>query len=213
MDPYIEACGLWEDFHNNLIAQIALQLADSVPERYVVRSGERSYLVLIEDEHREKFIEIYENDPEKRLITTVEVLSPSNKRTGTPGWDLYLRKRQSLLLGNVNLVEIDLLRGGQKMPMLDPWPVCPYTLMVARAGKPHLCRVWEGHFQDPLPDVPVPLARPDPDISLGVQPLIDTIYQRFHYERSINYGVELTPPLSPEQEAWCQQQLQRRAGR
>jgi hypothetical protein len=262
MDPYIEACGLWGDFHFNLIAQISLQLADAIPERYVVRTSERSYLVLvesngkesypfvpdvsvttprgrkkgarkggtavaeratgqephilrafIEDEHREKFIEIYENEPEKRLVTTIEVLSPSNKRPGTEGWDLYVRKRQSILLGNVNLVEIDLLRGGRKMPMLDPWPVCPYTLMVARAGKPHLCRVWEGHFQHPLPAIPVPLAKPDPDISLDLQPLIDTVYQHFHYERSIKYTAELTPPLSPEQAAWCQQQLQRRSSR
>src|SRR5262249_15891924 len=147
------------DFHNHLIEDTAKQMADAAPERYVVRTGERSYLVLveshgkdshpflpdvgvttprgpkkgtkkggtalaepaardqphvlrafIEDEHREKFVEIYETDPEMRLVTTVEVLSPSNKRPGTEGWDLYQRKRQSLLLGNVNLVEIDLLR-------------------------------------------------------------------------------------------------------
>src|SRR3712207_9248145 len=79
----------------------------------------------IEEEHREAFVEIYEGTPERRLVTCIEVLSPSNKRPGTPGWDLYLRKRQSLMLGGVHLVEIDLLRGGQRLPMLDPWPDCP----------------------------------------------------------------------------------------
>src|SRR5262249_36273384 len=83
----------------------------------------------IEDEHRETFVEIYESSPEQRLVTTVEVLSLSNKRPNTPGWELYQRKRQSHLLDGVNLVEIDLLRGGQRMPMLDPWPDSPYTLM------------------------------------------------------------------------------------
>jgi hypothetical protein len=259
MDPCIEACGLWEDFHNHLVEHIAVQMADAAPDRYVVRSGERSYLVLIEsngkeshpilpdvgvttprgrkkaakkgatapaepaegnqphllrafieDEHREKFVEIYETDPEMRLVTTVEVLSPANKRPGTEGWDLYLRKRQSLLLGNVNLVEIDLLRDGRRMPMLDPWPDSPYVLMVARARKAQLCRVWEGSFQEPLPAIPVPLAKSDPDISLNLQPLVASIYQRFRYARSIDYTRPLTPPLSPEDAAWCQQRLRTR---
>lgn len=255
MDPYIEACGLWEDFHKHLIEQIAWQLADVAPERYVVRTGVRSYLVLVEsegknehpflpdvsvstpqgrkkggkkggtavaepavenkphvlrafldEEHRESFVEIYETNPEMRLVTSIEVLSPSNKRPSSEGWDLYQRKRKSILLDYVNLVEIDLLRGGQRMPMLDPWPNSPYTLMVARARKPYACLVWEGHFQHPLPAIPVPLSKPDPDLSLNLQTLLDTIYRRFRYQQSIDYTKELTPPMTPEEAAWWRQQ-------
>ena len=147
-----------------------------------------------------------------RLVTTLEVLSPSNKRHGTPGWDLFQRKRQGVLLGDVNFVEIDLLRGGRRMPMLDPWPNSPYTLMVMRAKNPQLCRVWEASFQSPLPIIPVPLAKPDPDILLSLQPILDTIYQRFRYAQSINYAAELTPPLIAEESAWCRQLLQPRPG-
>src|SRR5262249_34448192 len=50
MDPYIEECGLWEDFHGALIHEIKYRLAQSVPERYVVRTAERPYLVLVESE-------------------------------------------------------------------------------------------------------------------------------------------------------------------
>ena len=39
----------------------------------------------IEEEHREAFVEIYEATPEQRLVTCIEVLSPSNKRPNTPG--------------------------------------------------------------------------------------------------------------------------------
>jgi hypothetical protein len=164
----------------------------------------------VEEDHREKFIEVYETDPAMRLVTTIEVLSPSNKRPGTPGWDLYQRKRQSLLLGEASLVEIDLLRGGQKMPILDPWPASPYTLMVTRAKHAQVCRVWEAHFQRPLPTIPVPLAKPDPDIPLSLQPLIETIYQRFRYGQSIDYARLLEPPLSPAESAWCREQLRRK---
>ncbi len=179
-----------------------------------MRTGERSYVVLSEsagkgsqEEHREAFVEIYEMTPEQRLVTSIEVLSPSNKHPGTEGWELYQRKRQSLLLGDVNLVEIDLLRSGQRMPMLDSWPESPYTMLVARAKRAQLCRVWEAHFQRPLPSLPVPLAKPDPDVRLDLQPMIDSIYQRSRYERSIDYDKPLTPPLDAAAAAWLEQQL------
>src|SRR5262249_23509862 len=50
MDPYIEDCGLWGDFHFSLISAIKRALARTVPARYIVRAEERSYLVLIESE-------------------------------------------------------------------------------------------------------------------------------------------------------------------
>ena len=209
MDPYIEVCGLWGDFHHNLISEIQHALAEAAPEHYLVRAGERSY----EEEHHEAFVEIYEATPEQRLVTCIEVLSPSNKRPHTPGWDLYLRKRQSLLLGDANLVEIDLLRGGQRMPMLDPWPDSPYTLLVARAKKYDLCQVWPVSFQIPSPSVPIPLAKPDPDILLDLQPMIDCIYQRSRYERSIDYSKPLSPPLDVAETAWLEKQLQAKRSR
>src|SRR5437660_455617 len=99
------------------------------------------------DEHfRENFIEIYEGEPEPRLVTCIEVLSPSNKRGGKKGWKLYLRKRNALLLGKANLVEIDLVRGGRRMPMVGKWPESPYYLLVARESRgpvlPRLARLF-----------------------------------------------------------------------
>jgi Protein of unknown function (DUF4058) len=256
VDPYIEATGLWEDFHSHLIGKIGEKLADMARDRYLVRTRERSYVVLVEsegkkihsflpdvsvraprgrkkaakkigstalaeltgdsepvtlrlfiqEEHREAFVEIYEADPAQRLVTCIEILSPSNKRPGTEGWELYQRERQSLLLGNVSLVEFDLLRGGQRMPMLDPWPDSPYTLLVARA-KAQLCRVWRAHYLRPLPAIPVPLAKPDDDIPLKLQPMIDEIYRRFGYERSIDYRKPPNPALDSAVTPWLEKQL------
>lgn len=260
MDPYVEACGLWGDFHYELIAEIKHALVKAASDRYLVRSGERSYVVpveeegktsrpiypdvavttkrrktpsrrqdgaavaepslksepvvmraFVEEEHRESFVEIYEATPEQRLVTCVEVLSPSNKRPNTPGWELYLRKRQGLLLSDASLVEIDLLRGGRRMPMLDRWPDSPYRILVARPKKYDLCQVWPVYFQIPLPSVPVPLAKPDPDIMLDLQPMVDTIYARQRHARSINYNNPLSPPLDDAEMAWMEKHL--RAGR
>lgn len=162
---------------------------------------------LIEEEYRETFIEIHEADPEQRLVTSLEVLSPSNKRRHTPGWDIYLRKRQGLLLGKVNLVEIDLLRGGQRLPMRDPWPNSPYTLLVARPENKRRCLVWPAHFQHPLPVLPVPLLPLDPDIPLLLQPMIEAIYRRYRYHQRIDYTRPLQPPLSSRETEWLARQL------
>ncbi len=260
MDPYIEASGLWEDFHSHLIEKIGEKLADSAPDRYLVRTGERSYVVLVEslgkrdysflpdvsvrelrgrkkatkkggtalaeltgesepvslrpfiqEEHREAFVEIYDTSPHQRLVTSIEVLSPSNKRPGTHGWDLYQRKRQSLLLGDVSLVEIDLLRAGQRMPMLDPWPESPFTLLVARA-RAQLCQVWRGHSVRPLPPIRVPLAKPDDDVPLDIQPMVNEIYQRFRYRKSIDYSRPIIPPLDDQESACLTKHRQHRRG-
>jgi hypothetical protein len=251
MDPYIEASGLWGDFHNTLIAEIARFLAGALPRGYVARTGRRSYVVPIEDEEKkdapflpdvsvtapagrkpgsskaggasvaspppepefvpmrafieedyeERFIDVYELKPERRLVTSIEVLSPSNKVRRSPGWKKYLRKRQALLMGNASLVEIDLLRGGQKMPMLDPWPDSPYTLLVAREEQAPRCRAWPAFFDRPLPPIPVPLVKPDPDVALALQPLVDAIYERGHYGEEIDYSRPLEPPPNPEEAA------------
>jgi Protein of unknown function (DUF4058) len=114
--------------------------------------------------------------------------------------------------GSFCLVEIDLLRGGQRMPMLDPWPDSPYTLLIAQAGS-QLCRVWRAHYRRSLPVIPVPLAKPDSDIPLDLQPMIDEIYQRFRYPRSIDYTKPLTPPLDAAETGWLKQQLHVRRDR
>lgn len=257
MDPYIESCGLWGDFHSHLIEKIYDQIADAVPNRYLVRVDERSYDLLlgseektehlfipdvkitapessrrpkkkssgvavaeptteeepltlrafIEEPQRETFVEIYEADLEQRLVTTIEVLSPSNKRPGTKGWKLYQRKRRSVLLGDVNLVEIDLLRGGRRPTMLDPWPDSPYVLLVARAFRDYHCKVWRASYQRPLPEMPVPLAAPDADIPLRLQPMIDAIYKRGRYGRSIDYTKPLKPPLRGAEATWMKAHL------
>ena len=43
MAPYIEASGLWGDFHHDFISEIKPALASSAaPDRYIIRAGERS---------------------------------------------------------------------------------------------------------------------------------------------------------------------------
>jgi hypothetical protein len=258
MDPFIETCGAWPDFHDSLIGEIQRVVAPGLPEGYIARLQKRSYVVVMGKEEREDrpflpdvtitaprgsrraggtvqealaaeegevlrafiaeefeelFLDIYEAKPERRLVTSVEVLSPGNKKKKSPGRKLYLRKRQALLLGNANLVEIDLLRGGERMPMLDDWPDSPYTVLVARDTSAPRCRVWRAYFDRPLPTVPVPLESPHPDIPLALQPLVDAVYQRSRYDEDIDYRQPLTPPLTAEEATWLEGRLREPAGK
>src|SRR5439155_12621632 len=118
---------------------------------------------------------------------------------------------QAMLLGRCNFIELDLLRGGQKMSMLTRWPDSPYTLLVSRQRSAPLCRVWPAHFKAPLPAIPVPLADPDPDLRLDLQPLIDEIYTLGRYDDLLHYERPLEPPLSEQDAAWVAERLQRNA--
>jgi hypothetical protein len=256
MDPYIEACGLWEGFHGHLIEEIYRAVAPMLPRGYTIDTAVRSYVVLMEQEGKEPylpkpdlaitepaparkprkkggvavaeppetaesvpmqafiaekfeetFVEIYAELEERVLVTCIEVLSPSNKRKGTEGWKEYERKRQAMLLGRANFIELDLLRGGHKMPMLTPWPDCPYTLLVCRAFDAPYCRVWKGHFQRRLPVIPVPLLYPEPDLSLDLQPLLESIYALGRYDERIDCTRPLTPALPDDQAAWVRDLL------
>jgi hypothetical protein len=256
MDPYIESFGLREDFHTKLIGEMERSLSSLVPDRYVVRTGERAYVAigaLIEDEgyefqpdvvltsprgsdpagptgsanseaedfeaapvlmhaifeaeYREVFLEIHQTEPERRLVTAIELISPSNKRPGTRGWRRYHRKRQVYLRGLAHFVEIDLLRRGRRMPMAGRWPDSPYYVLVCRKQEAPRCTVWPAHFARPLPVLSIPLAAPDPDVTLVIQLLVEAVNARSRYDRDLDYRRPRQPPRSAAEAAWLEDQL------
>src|SRR5687768_15823554 len=58
---------------------------------------------------------------DERVVTAIELLSPKNKQTGT-GRREYLLKRRNILNADANLVELDLLRGGRRLPTRERLP-------------------------------------------------------------------------------------------
>jgi hypothetical protein len=56
------------------------------------------------------------------VVTVIEILSPNNKRAHSSGRQEYLRKREAVLMSDAHLIEIDLLRGGERLPTLQPLP-------------------------------------------------------------------------------------------
>ena len=139
-----------------------------------------------------------------RLVTVIELLSPSNKLAG-PDRELFLAKRKRLLAAGVNYIELDLLRGGRRLPA-DDLPACDYYALVSRpAGRPR-ADVWATHLQDRLPAVPIPLRRRTPEPVLDLQAVLDAAFDGAGYADFV-YRHPPDPPLTPEQAAWAADRL------
>jgi hypothetical protein len=147
----------------------------------------------------ESFIEI--RDREYRdLITVIELLSPTKKTPG-PDRDLYLAKRKLLTAGNVHFVEIDLLRDGARMPV-EGLTQSDYAIMVSRSYERPQVGLWPMKLREPLPSIPIPLKREDPDAIIDLQQLLHTTLDAAGYADYINLGKPRLP-LHPEEEAWA----------
>ncbi len=131
------------------------------------------------------------------LVTTIEILSPFNKQKGD-GVDTYRLKRQRILETAVHLVELDLLRGGQRPGLEVGYPPIDsdYICLVNRADElgERISEIWPVALNEPLPLLPIPLLAPDPDIPLDMTTILQTVYQQGGYDWRIDYTLPAPPP-------------------
>lgn len=153
------------------------------------------------DIERLAFVEIRDRR-NRQLVTLIELLSPANKRSGGDR-DQYLAKRQEVLCSTAHLVEIDLLRGGERPP-LEALPPCDYCVMVSRSPQRPRVGLWPLQLRDRLPVIPIPLREPDPDAQLDLQNVLDDIYDKARYETYV-YDGSPDPPLNAADESWARQ--------
>jgi Protein of unknown function (DUF4058) len=151
------------------------------------------------DELRESFIEIRDQTG-KQLITAIEILSPSNKYAGSDR-ELYLAKRRKYFKSATHFIEIDLLRGGPRMP-LEGLPQCDYCVIVRRANEHPRVGIWPIKLRDQLPAIPVPLKEGDPDCQFDLQGLLHHVYDEGAYRHFI-YDGQPEPALRPDDQAWA----------
>lgn len=145
--------------------------------------------------------------PTGQVVTVMELLSPINKTPGEDGLDAYLEKRAEFLGSGCHLIEFDLLRGGERLPMAGPLPKGDYYVYVGRVGRRPRGRITAWPLHSPLPAVPVPLLPPDPDVPLDLQSVFHAAYEPSLYHRRLPYDQPLLPALPPADEAWVRQRL------
>ena len=164
-------------------------------------------LVLEEIPQTARHVQILDLSSGERVVTAIEVLSPTNKLTQT-GRDDYRRKQRDYLAAGVNLVEIDLLRCGQHvlaapLEFIPPAKRRTYLMSVRSRNR---TKVFGASLQEPLPVIPIPLRPRDRDVTLNIQQIIDQVYDRGRYAK-LNYQLDPEPPFSPEDAEWVKARL------
>jgi hypothetical protein len=152
------------------------------------------------EEIRETRIDILHR-PDRNLVAVLELLSPANKNGD--GFQEYRAKRKTILQQKVHLVELDLLLGGNQMPLSTPLPEGDYFAFVSRADNRPNCEVFSWPVRDPLPTIPIPLMAPDADVHIDLAKVFHATYERGRYGRSLRYGQPPLAPLSPDDARWA----------
>lgn len=153
------------------------------------------------EEVRESYLEIREIAT-GQVITVIEVLSPTNKRSGE-GRNQYNIKRLKILSSPTNLVEIDLLRSGDSLPIAGGIE-SDYRILVSRATLRPEAELYPFNLRDPIPVFPVPLQSADVEPLISLQEILQQVYQSAALDLAIDYLVQPVPPLSNDDFEWVQ---------
>ncbi len=161
-------------------------------------------------EIRQPYLEIIDRESNLRVVTVIELISPSNKYAG-PGRDSYLRKQREVRYSDTHLVEIDLLRRGPHVLAVNEAAVagrfdCDYLVCVHRAHG-RTFEVYPRTVRQPLPRIRIPLAGDDPDVGLDVRAALQQAYAAGSYAERIDYTQPCQPSLSKEDQAWADEQI------
>lgn len=158
------------------------------------------------EERRETYLVIRVRDSSE-VVTVIELLSPANKRAGGDGRREYLSKREQIHSSPTHLVEIDVLRGGLRLPVIENLPPADYFCIVSRAWQRPRADLYCWSIQQPLPTIPIPLKKGDDDAPLNLQTVFDTVYDRAGYDLSVDYGAALDPVPDKHTQAWIRKRV------
>lgn len=157
------------------------------------------------DEVRETFLEI-RSTANERVVTVLEILSPANKRAGS-GREQYVEKRLGIFGTRTHLVEIDLLRAGEPMPVLGWGGQSDYRILVSRGDRRPRAQLLPFGVRQPMPNFTLPLLRGDDEPKVELGALLHALYDRAGYDLRIDYRTEPEPALDGEDAAWADELL------
>jgi len=150
------------------------------------------------------FVKILDRES-RHVVTVIEVLSPTNKLKSDDR-AAYIAKRNQIRRSEVHFIEIDLLRAGEPMPLVDQ-PKADYRVVLSRQEERPKVVVWPVQLRDPLPPIPVPLRSPDPDVSIDLAEVVNRVYDLTGYADYV-YDLPVQPPLNDADREWAAELVQ-----
>ena len=161
--------------------------------------------LLVPDVIEEGYLEVQEVRSGE-VITVIEILSPANKRPGERR-RFYENKRGLVLTSATNLVEIDLLRAHQPMPVSGNGQSTHYRILVSRAHTRPQADLYGFDVQEPIPAFPLPLQPGEAEPVVDPNRILHDLYDRAGYDLSIDYRREPAPPFVEENAVWVENLL------
>jgi Protein of unknown function (DUF4058) len=144
---------------------------------------------------------------QRRIVTVVELLSPSNKSTHERG-DAYRFKRNEYMANGVNFIEIDFLRAGLRPALGDPAPpISDYYVLVSRSENFPKLDIWPISIRDALPRIPVPLDAGEPEVILDLRSAFDRVYEEARYGEQLDYTAPPILALREPDASWARDLL------
>ena len=162
------------------------------------------------DQYTEWLLEIRTGDRDEQLITTIELLSRSNKKQGGLGRSEYLRKQREMQERRINIIEIDLLRVGVHTTLVPLSSAVnaagqfDYHICVYRPDQPEDMQVYPILLPQHLPRMSIPLTVDVPDIQIDCQWAMDRSYDVGLHSRRTDYNKPCDPPLTEQQQTWAE---------
>jgi hypothetical protein len=157
------------------------------------------------EEVQERYLEVIEVGS-GQVVTVIEILSPKNKRAGE-GRQAYLNKRQRILASPAHLVEIDLLRTGEPLPMVGAIASL-YRIVISRSQCRPKSELYPFGLRQPLPAIAIPLLPGDAEPTLDMQAILALVYRRGRYHQAIDYQQPTVPPLPKSEVEWAKTQIE-----
>ncbi|MFB2897376.1 DUF4058 family protein [Aerosakkonemataceae cyanobacterium BLCC-F50] len=156
------------------------------------------------EEIRESYLAIKETGTGV-VVTVVEILSPKNKRS-KEGREAYERKRQQVLASLTNLVEIDLLRNGKPMRIIEKIQ-SDYRILISRSDRRPSASLYAFNLPDQIPSFPLPLQSRETEPLIELQSLLNGVYDRAGFGLRVDYNQEPVAKLKPEDAIWVDELL------
>ncbi len=215
LDPrYVASVEVYIEGPQRRIPDVWIQrtAVESPQPRVALADADSAVIVEVDElEVHQKHIEILDLYNSMKLVTLIELLSPTNKLTG-PGRESYLAKQSEVLAGDCHLVEIDLLREGDHVSAVPQWKAeleQPYDYLICVSRWPHRKRyeLYPRPMREELPRISIPLSEGDPDVRLDLQRAMTQVHEEGRYARRVRYSEPCIPRLIDSDQQWASELL------
>jgi Protein of unknown function (DUF4058) len=190
------------------LAVVGQSAAETVMKPSPSASSVLTVQVPLPDEVRETYLEVRETGTDY-VLTVLEILSPTNKRAGR-GRRIYEDKRMEVLASKTPLVEIDLVRTGEPMPIMGHDSASNYRILVSRGDCRPNATLYAFGVRQAIPPFPLPLKPDDQEPTLDVGEILHDLYDRAGYDLRLDYTGAPDPPLPPDEAAWADRLLRQK---